>query len=114
MYKVLFWTVLIYGSEIWVVTGFILKVIDDFHNRVARRILGKIDQHAGGFGWEWPPVREALYVSGMCPIKECIQSLNSAVAVHIFNRTIYELCEGAKNMTGSIMFMRWWDQNVGR
>ena len=37
--------VLPYGSESWVVTGAMLKVIESFYHRVARRIVGKTDGH---------------------------------------------------------------------
>ena len=40
MYRAVFQMVLIYGSESWVVTDVMLKVLEGFHHRVARWIEG--------------------------------------------------------------------------
>ena len=51
--------VLLYGSERWVVTGGILKVLDGFHHREARRITGVTEKRGASGYWEYPPVVEA-------------------------------------------------------
>ena len=38
MYKAVAHAVLIYGREIWLVTGAILKILEGFHYRAARQI----------------------------------------------------------------------------
>ena len=43
IYKALVQMVFLYGSEIWVVTGVMLTVLEGFHHRVARQISGKTD-----------------------------------------------------------------------
>ena len=53
-------SVLLYISEIWVVMGEMLKALEGFHHRIARRITGMTAQSITGRGWEWPPVAEAL------------------------------------------------------
>ena len=40
LYKAVAQLVLLYGSESWVVTGAMLKILDRFHHRSARRITG--------------------------------------------------------------------------
>ena len=40
MYKALDQSVLLYGSESWVVTGEMLKVLTEFHHQVTPRIMG--------------------------------------------------------------------------
>ena len=40
MYKAVEQLVIIYGSNIWVVTRYILKVLTAFHHRAERRITG--------------------------------------------------------------------------
>ena len=59
MYKAVAQSVLLYGSEIWVVTGGILKVLDGFHHREARRITGVTEKRGASGYWEYPPVVEA-------------------------------------------------------
>ena len=40
MYKAVFQSALLYGRDIWVVTGKILTVLKGFHHREVRRIIG--------------------------------------------------------------------------
>ena len=40
--------VLLYGSEIWVVTGVMLKVLEGFHHRATRRITGMMATRGAG------------------------------------------------------------------
>ena len=39
LYNSVLQSVLLYGSESWVVTGTILKVLEGFHHQVARKII---------------------------------------------------------------------------
>ena len=45
IYKSVEQIVILYGSEVWVVTGEILKVLEVLHHREAQRIAGITDQH---------------------------------------------------------------------
>ena len=40
MYKTVVQLVLLYVSEIWVVTGYMLNVLEGLHHRASRRIAG--------------------------------------------------------------------------
>ena len=40
MYNAVAHSVLLYGSEIWVVTSEMLKVLEGYHHRASRRITG--------------------------------------------------------------------------
>ena len=50
-----------------------LKILEEFHCRLAIRITGITEQHKTGGEWEWLPVDEALETTGIWPIKEFIQ-----------------------------------------
>ena len=69
-YKAFVQTVLLYGSDRWLVTGFMLKVIEGFHHWAARMIAGKKDRRTTGGEWECPPVDDTLETAGLWPIKE--------------------------------------------
>ena len=51
MYKVVAQSVLIYNSDSWVVAGAMLKVVEELHHWVARRITGMTE--TCGAGGEW-------------------------------------------------------------
>ena len=65
MYKTAIQLVLLYGSESWMVTGAMLKVLEGFHLRLARRIAEITAWSTTGGEWEWPPVAESLDTSGI-------------------------------------------------
>ena len=44
LYRAVANTVLIYGSESWVVAGAMIKVLEKFYHRVSRQIAGKTDR----------------------------------------------------------------------
>ena len=60
--------VLLYGSEIWVVTVKMLKVLPEFHHWAARRITGMTEKRGAGGEWEYPSVEEATEAAGIHPI----------------------------------------------
>ena len=56
MYKAVVQTVLLYGSESWVMKGEILVIIEGFHHKAAIWMAGKTDRCAGDGGRKCPPV----------------------------------------------------------
>ena len=44
MYKAVAQSVLLYGSEIWVVMGMLLRVLEGIHHQAARRITGMTEK----------------------------------------------------------------------
>ena len=73
MYKVVTQLVLLYGSEIWVVMGDMLRVIEGFHYQVYIRITGMKVWRTMSREWDHPLVAEVLDTDGLWPIKEYIQ-----------------------------------------
>ena len=63
LYKAIVQSGLLYDSESWVVTWSMIKVIEGFHYRVARRITGMTARRTMTGEWEWPLVAEALETS---------------------------------------------------
>ena len=48
MYKTVVQLVLLYGSNSWVVTGEMLKVLEEFHHQVAQWITGMMENCGAG------------------------------------------------------------------
>ena len=88
LYEAAMHSVLLYGSDSWVVTGAMLKVLEGLHHRLARRITGMMAMNRD---WEWTPADEALETAGLWPIKEYIQRRQNKIAAQVSCRTIYEL-----------------------
>ena len=51
---------LMYGIERWVVTGEMLKIIEGFHHRADRRIMGIKEKPVADREWEYLPVMVTL------------------------------------------------------
>ena len=94
LYKAVVQSVLLYGSEIWVVMRAMLKVLVGFYHRLARKIMGITARHTTSGEWEWPLLVEALETAGIWPIKEYIQQRQATIAVQVDRRPIYEICTG--------------------
>ena len=43
---------MLYGSVSWVITETTMKVLEEFHYNIDRRITGNTDRHIGEEGWE--------------------------------------------------------------
>ena len=60
LYKAVAQTVLLYGCKIWLVTGAMLKVMEEFHQRAARRILVITARCAMDGEWKYPSMADGL------------------------------------------------------
>ena len=54
MHKAVVKSVLLYGNDIWVVMGAMIKVLEGFHRWVARRIMGMAARNTTGKELDWP------------------------------------------------------------
>ena len=101
IYKVAEQLVLLYGSKIWVVTGEILKVLEGFQHRAARRITGMSDKRGAGGEWEYPLVVEAMEAAGIQPIGLYIRRQQATIVVRLACHLLYKLCTEAERMLGT-------------
>jgi len=92
-YKVVVQSVLLYGCETWVITPAVLRVLEGFHNRVARRLSGKrpyfLPQEDR---WVYPPIAEALEAANLYPIEHYIGVRQATVVANVATRPILDLC----------------------
>ena len=70
IYKAVAQTVPIYGRKSLVVTGAMLKVLEDFHHWAARCITGMTSQRAEEGEWEYPQVADYMEAAGLWMTKE--------------------------------------------
>ena len=100
LYKVVAHKVLLNGSESWVVTEAMLKVLEGFHHRAARRIAGMTDHHVEDGEWGYLPVVDVMEAVGLWTIREYIQRWQSTIAAQGARHKIYEMCTGEERKPG--------------
>ena len=69
MYKAVVHTMIIKGSNSWVVMEVIMKLLGGLHHSVDQRIAGISDWQVGKEVWKWSLVEEILEAEGLWPMK---------------------------------------------
>ena len=111
LYKAVDQAVLLFGSEMWVLTQRMERALDIFRSRVARRITGKHPRRRTDGSWDYPPLAEALGEAGLEGLRKSTTRRQNTVAQYIATRTVMGLCERATRRPGSMMSWRWWEQD---
>ena len=107
MYKAFNWSVLLYGSDSWVVTGEMLNFLEGFHQWAARRITGMTAARGEAGEWGYSTVVEALEAAGLHPILEYIRRKQSTIEEKVAFHPIYELCVKAYQRPGTNRRIIW-------
>ena len=89
-----------------------LKALDSFHHRVARRITGMIPRRLPDGTWFYPPLDQAMKQAGLRSMEHYIAVRQDRMAQHIATRAIYTQCVEAHPQRGSAPnIARYWKQN---
>ena len=108
-YKAIVQTVLLYGSESWVVAPQMLEVLKGFHHRVARKIPGKMARRQADGSWVYPPIVDALEGVGLFPMDEYIRRRQNRMVQYLATRHILPLIQAAPESRSRL---RWWCQRT--
>ena len=92
--------VLLFGSEIWVMTLQREKAIMGFHHREVRLMAGIVPKFQLNGTWIYQLIGEALTKVGLEEIRLYITGRQNTVTQYIATRTIVDLCIAAKRRTG--------------
>ena len=112
-YKAIVQSVLLYGSESWVLTLAIEKQLQSFHRRCARYITGQqIRQNEDGT-WTYPSSESVLEMAGLRTIQEYIKSRRNTVMKYARSRLIYQQCEESKTLASNPNQAVWWKPDGG-
>ena len=87
-----------------------LKFLEGFHHRVARRIMGLTEKFGAGREWYYSLVVEAMEPVSLHPISKYIIRRQASILERVDCRPIYELCIEKERMPGMSRMVRWWDQ----
>jgi hypothetical protein len=111
VYKAVVQSVLLFGSETWLLSQPMLKALEGFHQSVACFIAGKqpyLDRWMGE--WVYPSINKVLEEVGMYSIDHYVKKRQNTVADYVTTRPIFDLCQESEWSTGSHSSRRWWDQ----
>ena len=103
-------SVLLFGSETWVVTPHILRAVGSLHNRAAHWISGRMPQRLWNGGWDYPPIGKALTDAFLEMIGVYISLSQNTVAQYIATRVIFDITVAGLRGPGSLALLRWWGQ----
>ena len=103
---------MLYGKEIWVVTGEMLNILEGFHYRSFGRITGMMEKCVAKGTWEYTPAVVAIESVGLYPIQEYIWRRQVKIAKKVACLTTYELCTKVEQKPGTSRMIRWWDRDV--
>ena len=105
-------TVLMYGIKSWVMKGEMLKIMEGFHHRSARRIARMTMKLVTDGMGEYTPVVAALEAVGLYPVQEYILIRQVLIVAQVACWHIYELCTKAEQRPRKSRMIRWWDQDM--
>ena len=105
-------SVMLYGSESWVLTLCMKRVLGRFHHRVARRLTGRQPRRGREGGWVYPPVEDVMAEAVLQEVETYVSHQQNTVTQYIATRPIMDLCLAAKWSPGPRVVKRWWEQEV--
>ena len=88
MYKAVVQSVILYISNIWVVTGVMLKVLEGFHHQVEQGITEMTEERGEGGEWYFPLVVETMETAGIHPIGVYIRRRQENISKRVVCRPI--------------------------
>ena len=91
IYLVVVQSVLLYGSETWVLIPRMDRVLGGFHHRVARRLTGWQPWKGRGGGWVYPPLEDVMDEVGLQEVDTYISLRQNTMAQYIANIPIIDL-----------------------
>ena len=77
-----------------------VNTLQGFHNRVVRRLAGRLPYRQNG-EWVYPPIAEAYEIVGIKPIGVYIARRRERFLPKIEGRPIWDLCRQADRLPGS-------------
>ena len=112
-YKAIVQSVLLYGSETWVLSPAALARLEGFHIRAAYRMA---KEHVPWRG----PLQQLVYPSSEAVLEECgmhtiehyIDVRRETIAKYVVGRSIHAECQGTDQRRGSVPRRWWWEQRM--
>ena len=110
-YKVIIQTILVYGSESWVINEKVRNKFRTFHNRCARFITGRFITKQDDGSWLFPDTKTTLQQAFLLPIDDYITKRRETVSHYVEEKKIYSKCKSAVEQFKSENKLEWWRDN---
>ena len=112
-YKAIVQSVLLYGSETWVLSPAALARLEGFHIRAAYRMAKEHVPRRGPLQqWVYPSSEAVLEECGMHTIEHYIDVRRETIAKYVVGRSIHAECQGTDRRRGSVPRRWWWEQRM--
>ena len=108
-YKATVQSVLLFGSETWVLLPATLQRLEGFHVKAARCMTGLLPKKVGG-SWVFPKTKTVLAAAGLHTIEHYVQARRSRILRRVEDRPILKLCRDAERRRGTTLRLCWWEQ----
>ena len=107
-YETVVQAVLLYGSETWVLSEEMVRLLNSFHNRCARHLTQRHIRQEQDGSWTTPPSTEVLEEAGLKPIQDYIQKRKQNLMIYATRRPIYEECKTSPRLATNVNQLVWW------
>ena len=84
-------SVLLYGSETWLLTPRMQRVLGGFDHRVVRMLTGRQPCKGRDRGWFYAPLEDAVAEAGLQEVETYFSCRQNTVAQYIATRPIIDL-----------------------
>jgi hypothetical protein len=112
-YKAIVQSVLLYGSESWVLSPTVMARLEGFHIHAAYRMVKEhVPRQGPNLQWVYPSSEAVLEDCGMHTIQHYIDVQRETIAKYVVGRSILAECQGADRRCGSVPRRRWWEQRM--
>jgi hypothetical protein len=96
-------SVLLYGSETWVLSPAAMARLEGFHIRAAYRMAKEhVPRRGPNLQWVYPSSEAVLEECDMHPIQLYIDVQRETIAKYVVGRSILAECQGADRRRGSV------------
>jgi hypothetical protein len=111
-YKAVVQTVLLFGSESWVLTPSMLGKLEGFHQQIARRLTGRAPVYLRSEGtWQYQPMGNAMEEAGLFSMNEYITRRRNKLVDYVATRSIYTTCRETEKRGLDRGHQYWWNQD---
>jgi hypothetical protein len=110
-YKATIQTVLLYGSETWVITNEILQLLTSFHHGIARQLTRRFPHPIPNTDeWNHPSIQETLQIAGLFPITEYLKQRRGYLEQYARQLSILHECQASIQTENPTRRVFWWNQ----